>query len=521
MIWCQRLAPILLLNSLASATDSNEECVKEWDIEDIMHINPPICKAASFVQPQHEIMFRSFYFDTPKFNLSNHMPDYLSDINWEALWTAFHHAVVGSMDCIMLWIRFYHLAFIPLLRTISVMTDTLLPHALSIAQALGQMLLRLEWYYQVLIGMTILFAVVIVRKGYVQAAKARYDVFISAFRQRYRAFLTSLSAKSRLAMLSIPHLLYFGAACGLPIYAPKFILTTMLSSDLMTNMLLVILPLIRSICVLRNYRNKSTKGSSASADPVQRMTRSSVRKGQSFKNNELCALEYELRFWIVWSLGFCVKSITSLFIPSFIVAYIKPSNYWSNFILLWLQIPVMRGSSMLYYLISRFYQPRTTTQWIDFGQVDATNLQPESTDRNLVIRTLMALSIISERHISILQDVWSQGPALCGLIFLFTPGFITSRGCYIIGFGFPAHSVIVTLHRRCQTKRYEWWLCYYIVLAGVEYTYYAVEQAFSWVPLFFHVKLLTLLWLQFPYFQGAQRLLDRFYANVFIRKGGV
>ncbi|KAL0583625.1 hypothetical protein ABG067_006438 [Albugo candida] len=522
MHWCQKLAALLVLSSLAFANDLDAECGSEWKKDDIVHMEHPTCKAPSLQQPEHDIMFRSFYLNNPKFNISSHIPEYLSDIKWEALWRAFYDAVVGTMDCILLWVRFYHLAAIPLLRTLSVIVDALLPHALSLAQALSQVVLRLEWYYQLLLGVTILLIVVVVRKGYVHTAKARCTIFIRACRQRYRAFLTSLSAKSRVAMILLPHVLYSGVAYALPVYAPNSIFTTLLSSDLVTNILLVILPLVRSISVLRSFRIKVANASSTSSVPIQRTTRSSTREVQSSMDSEKNTLQYELRFWIVWSCGFCLMSISSFFIPSFVTAYIKPSKYWSNLFLLWLQLPILRGSSMLYYVISRFYQPCTTTRWGHFGQANMTNAQSETTARsNLILRTFMAISNISERHIAVLQDVWSQGPALCGLIFLFTPGFITSRGCYIIGFGFPAHSVILTLHRSNQLKRYEWWLCYYIVLASVEYTYYGVEQAFSWMPLFYHAKLLILLWLQFPYFQGAQRLLDRFYANVFVTKVGV
>jgi hypothetical protein len=65
-------------------------------------------------------------------------------------------------------------------------------------------------------------------------------------------------------------------------------------------------------------------------------------------------------------------------------------------------------------------------------------------------------------------------------------------------------------------RRYEWWLCYFCVAVAVDYLVTAIGAAFSWVPLFYHAKLLLLMWLQFPYFRGAQRIFDASFSSVFI-----
>lgn len=50
MHWCQKLAALLVLSSLAFANDLDAECGSEWKKDDIVHMEHPTCKAPSFAQ---------------------------------------------------------------------------------------------------------------------------------------------------------------------------------------------------------------------------------------------------------------------------------------------------------------------------------------------------------------------------------------------------------------------------------------------------------------------------------------
>ena len=119
------------------------------------------------------------------------------------------------------------------------------------------------------------------------------------------------------------------------------------------------------------------------------------------------------------------------------------------------------------------------------------------------------MRIVPEHYANALSDLWAQGPALIGLMFLFTPGFVTYRGGLLVGMMFPAYIAIGVLTTEAK-RTMQWWSTYFVILACMEYLVDGVGTAFSWLPLFYHVKLLLIFWLQFPYFRGAQTLFNAF-----------
>ena len=98
---------------------------------------------------------------------------------------------------------------------------------------------------------------------------------------------------------------------------------------------------------------------------------------------------------------------------------------------------------------------------------------------------------------------------LFSLIFFFTPGFITSYGCLLIGIVYPALvSYNVSVQRNLSDGRL--WLTYWIVYTVFTLLLNLLSPLTNWIPLFNHVKLIAILWLQLPFFLGADKIFSRF-----------
>ena len=50
----------------------------------------------------------------------------------------------------------------------------------------------------------------------------------------------------------------------------------------------------------------------------------------------------------------------------------------------------------------------------------------------------------------------------------------------------------------------KWWLMYWVVFVGFSLTHDFISVGFGWLPLWFHVRLVCIVWLQLPYFRGAE-----------------
>ena len=109
---------------------------------------------------------------------------------------------------------------------------------------------------------------------------------------------------------------------------------------------------------------------------------------------------------------------------------------------------------------------------------------------------------------SIIKD--SGSVVLLSLLFLFTPGFLTYYGCLVVGYLYPIYAAMYSLRIK-QTNMCVWWLTYMIVFNMVFLALDTIEPLFSWIPLWpeNHLRLLLFIWLQLPYFRGAQVLYSK------------
>jgi len=105
-----------------------------------------------------------------------------------------------------------------------------------------------------------------------------------------------------------------------------------------------------------------------------------------------------------------------------------------------------------------------------------------------------------------------------GLQLLLTPGAsssIASAACLAVGAALPVYKSFKSIEQR-SSKDDKDWLAYWSV-----YGTFTVLEAYSTpvtrLPLYYHAKLVFLLWLQLPHYKGAKKLYDG-YMRPFLSK---
>ncbi|RLN94361.1 hypothetical protein BBJ28_00012764 [Nothophytophthora sp. Chile5] len=452
-------------------------------------------------------------FGPSSFNATEFVAAFANSTDWTAIGFAFEDAVVATFQCLRLWAVFLVLAVVPIMQGLTVVGDALLPHCIAVVKLGADYVGEMDPVHQAMLTLTMLFVVVCIRKGYVHKARVRYVVMRRHLELRYRAFVASLSAKWRLVAILLPHVLFFGLAYEALYWLPDSV-TDVLSSEALFGLLSVGYPLLHSIGVIRQKRLYPQRAK-ATAPPSGAGSRTSELRKRFEKiglpDYEWRAYEACLKYWVIWSFAVCLVGMMTLFVPAFMVAFFTVPVHFGNIFLIWMHSPFTRGDITLYTLLSPVVSPYANR--IHEREAMANAEGNETT--NFLMRMLVSLRVVPERHLHFAKDLWSQGPALFGLIFIFTPGFVASRGCSLMGFGFPAYVTIGVLGEK-RTRRYEWWLSYFSVAVTVDYLVTAIGREIAWLPLFYHAKLLMMMWLQFPYFQGAERIFDACFSSVFI-----
>ncbi|KUF95893.1 pectin lyase F [Phytophthora nicotianae] len=444
------------------------------------------------------------------FNVSDVAQLFTQSPDWGAIGSSFEDAVVATFKCLKLWGTFLLLVLVPILQALAVVGEAALPHVLTVAKMAADYVSKMDPLHQALVAITVLFIVICIRQGYVHKARVRYVRTRRSLELRYRAFVASLSAKWRVVAILLPHFLFFALSYEALYWLPTSSMDV-LSSEALFGLLSVGYPLLHSIGVIRQKRLYPKRTKTPASRPG--ITSELIKKFEkiSIPDYEWRAYEACLKYWVLWSLAVCVIGMVTLFLPAFVTSFFTVPLHFCNIFLIWMHSPFTRGDIALYTWLSPLVSPYANR----IHEREAT-VNPEAEEKtNFLIRILVSLRVVPERHVYLAKDLWSQGPALFGLIFMFTPGFVASRGCSLMGFGFPAYVTIGVLGEK-RTRRYEWWIAYFSVAVTVDYLITAIGREIGWLPLFYHAKLLVMMWLQFPYFQGAERIFNACFSSVFI-----
>ncbi|KAG1712278.1 hypothetical protein DVH05_000028 [Phytophthora capsici] len=447
-----------------------------------------------------------------QFNASEVAQIFSQSPDWSAIGFALEDAVVATFQCFKLWGTFLVLVSVPIVQALAVLGEAALPHVLTAVKFGVEYVRELDPLHQAVIVISVLLIGVCIRQGYVHKARMQYVRTRRLLELRYRAFVASLSAKWRVVAILLPHVLFFGLSYEALYWLPDPT-ADILSSQTLFGLLSIGYPLLHSIGVIRQKRlyPRSSKSSPPKSRPGA--TSELIKKFEkiSIPDYEWRGYEACLKYWVIWSLAVCTIGMVTLFLPAFVTSFFTVPLHLCNIFLIWVHSPFTRGDIALYTLLSPLVSPYANRI---HEREKAVNAEAEE-KANFLMRMLVSFRVVPERHIHLAKDLWSQGPALFGLIFLFTPGFVASRGCALMGFGFPAYVTIGVLGEK-RTRRYEWWLAYFSVAVTVDYLVNAIGREIAWLPLFYHAKLLVMMWLQFPYFQGAERIFNTSFSSVFI-----
>ncbi|KAI0559591.1 TB2/DP1/HVA22-related protein [Gracilaria domingensis] len=223
---------------------------------------------------------------------------------------------------------------------------------------------------------------------------------------------------------------------------------------------------------------------------------------QSEKEHEALELA-TLRFWVVFALAWATRSLIWYFCPARFEGFLSEIDNFLLYFLLWSDLDITKGAETIYALVSRTARSRTRRR----GQSRLEKL-------NVILRVLVATGVVNADHAEDFSTVVAEsGLALLGAVFLITPRMVTFLGTVAVGFILPCYLSQGVIESRDTKSFYRHnWLSYWNTLYLLEIAYTATVNAFGWLPLWYHIKLGVLLWLQLPYFRGATIVLDRVMA---------
>ena len=135
----------------------------------------------------------------------------------------------------------------------------------------------------------------------------------------------------------------------------------------------------------------------------------------------------------------------------------------------------------------------------------------EVQNSNFILRMLVGFRVISDEQRILFTEVLSDGSnvILLSLIFLVTPGFVTQVGCLLVGSGYPIYATVASVTNKIPRAQ-KWWLMYWIVFVCFSLFHDFISVGFNWLPLWYHLRLITIVWLQLPYFRGAEWIFMSF-----------
>ncbi|RHY96301.1 hypothetical protein DYB35_003465 [Aphanomyces astaci] len=416
-------------------------------------------------------------------------PDFLNQsTDWTAIRASFIECVLATWSAVIAWLFLLRLLSVPVLAGLLMVVESLLPHTRSLVLSAYQSFRSLAPGTQAVTLASFLCLVVAWRKGYFARAVLAWKRFKSRCRQAHRNFRRQVAVKSKIAAFLLPHIIYAIVCHIVATFSPAPVLG-LLSHGLVFAWLSTFYPVYKSIRAVKAHRYTDQPAT--------------------------VYLERSLHYWILWAFYVTAHCLVTTLLPRFVLGFFHPSPLRVNFFLYWLH--AMNGAQVLYRFAVNYVYPYYGSQSDAAASLSVATIEhaPPVASTNVVLRTLTAVGLVSNRTANVMGDLMAQGPALCGLVFLVTPGFLTNVGCGAVAFAFPAYVALGTLARN-QRRTHEWWVCYFTVVAVAEYSFGSLHSVWAWVPFVYHVKLVGMLWLQFPYFRGAQSLFDVFFNNVLV-----
>lgn len=213
---------------------------------------------------------------------------------------------------------------------------------------------------------------------------------------------------------------------------------------------------------------------------------------------------YMLRFWVVFGLVWTIRSIAWYFCPLILHTWVAALDTALFYFFVWAQLGITRGANAMYAIVSKVARRR----W----RLDAVKRTGERRKEqvNMLLKLAVYAKFISEERAAELGNtITESGLALLGIVFLITPRLATFFGTLLIGLLVPCYlstSALETGGAEGLTRHN--WLSYWAVFSVMDAGYAVCADMFGWVPLWYHLKMVLILWLQLPYYRGSVVILE-------------
>lgn len=211
-----------------------------------------------------------------------------------------------------------------------------------------------------------------------------------------------------------------------------------------------------------------------------------------------------LRFWIVFGLVWSVRNLAWYFCPLVLRYVVARLDTCLFYFFLWAQLGMTCGANVVYSVIANIARKRWRLD------TKAKGGESRTEQASLFIRLAVMANLVSkERASDVTSTVTESGLALVGVVFLITPRMATFLGTLLIGLLIPCYLSTAALETRGSEGMVRHnWLLYWSVFSVTDATFAACSEMFGWLPLWYHVKMVIILWLQLPYYRGSVVVLD-------------
>lgn len=253
---------------------------------------------------------------------------------------------------------------------------------------------------------------------------------------------------------------------------------------------------------LKRVQTLPATGLSRSSRPRTAFTEADERAARRAKEAEL------LELWVCAALVGAGRSVLRFFCPALLLPMVARLDDALLYLFVWLQASWTKGCRPMFAVISAFlglravFSPRASARKAETSDTASKRV-------GFALRMAVALNLLTQPRADELADCFAEsGVALAGVLFFFTPGFLTFCGTIVVALLAPAYFSAGTLaiaSGAAATRRN--WLTYFSVFAVVETVWEVAGGYFAWFPLWWHLKMAVVLWLQLPYYRGAATVL--------------
>lgn len=390
--------------------------------------------------------------------------------------------------------------------------NVLRPYFVSLARALWRHFAAQSWQTIALQSTTCCAAAVLL------VVEKRYAIFSRSYHavtRTVRTWQDALRSRSRTAAAALPHVLFIGA-----VVLVEYLLWGRVPAYVRSLALLVVsrlLPSLSSIRLLSRKKaaalkadengahehentngNGSTNGNGRTVTELTRRRRPRTQHAPvDDENADQLKEDKLLNYWAVLSLILGVRQAIYFLCPSIFIAFLVRVDICAFYAALWLRNSTTNGTAVGYRILSA----------ITGRRFEARSGGDRRAEIGVFLSILVGTGLLSDRRAKQVSATLAESSlSLVGLVFLITPSLVTFFGTVLIGWLAPAY---LNLHPGEQRAK---WLAYFAVYALADSTFEMAARPLAWFPLLYHAKMVGILWLQLPFYQGAQLVVDRIHS---------